>query len=213
MAGDFGSLAGTGKRAAVSLPDAKQSERAWLKVFETLPSQLLNVFGRSAYVDMDNLAVWTELKKPLKTGAKWMSELASGGEERQGIGLNRWLQVMVAFLQYQQEDRVNIQNAFIMKEQLYQEMYDEIEKFCRVLSFASLLKCMEPKKGHQLFAVRPTSKRLYLARTLPSWTSMRKRIRLHQPGQGLAYPHASAMAGGWWPHSLYPGSSSRSDVS
>ena len=73
--------------------------RGCLKAYETLPSQLLNCFGRSGYVGMDNHKVWLQLKEPLKTGAKYMSELSSPEEERQGTGINRWLQVLVAFLE------------------------------------------------------------------------------------------------------------------
>ena len=58
MADDFRSLAGTGKPAVVSDdPPSKQGHMEWLKVFEILPSQLLNVYGCSSYVDMDNWAV------------------------------------------------------------------------------------------------------------------------------------------------------------
>ena len=109
MDADFGELSGS-RSAAVSESGgvgkqrAQQRDREWLKVSETLPSQLLNVYGRSAYADMDNLAVWRELCKPLKTGARYMSELASPEIERQGVGMNRWMPVAVGYLQYQNRE-------------------------------------------------------------------------------------------------------------
>ena len=68
---------------------AQQKDREWLRVYATLQSQHLSGYGRAAYADMDSEALWNELCKPLKTGARYMSERASPEVERQGIGINR----------------------------------------------------------------------------------------------------------------------------
>ena len=82
----------------------------------------MNCDGRSAYADMEKLAVWQELCKPLKTGAKYLSELAAPEIERQGVGMNRWMQVAVGYLQYQNRDNVRQQNKAVLKEGMYDEL-------------------------------------------------------------------------------------------
>ena len=43
-------------------------EREWLKVYETLPAQLLNVYGEAKYGGMADKAVWEHLNKPFTVG-------------------------------------------------------------------------------------------------------------------------------------------------
>ena len=45
--------------------------------------------------------MWQHLNRPLKTGARYMTELAASDAERRGVGLNRYLQILVDFCQYQ----------------------------------------------------------------------------------------------------------------
>ena len=45
------------------------NERPYLRAFETLPCQLLNVYGRASYVQLDEKSMWQHLTRPLKTGA------------------------------------------------------------------------------------------------------------------------------------------------
>lgn len=146
---DFSSLGGAGgKPGRVALPEANDAlEREWLKVFETLPSQLLNVYGRAAYVDMEDSAVWKELNKPLKSGAKYMSELVSPDDERKGIGLNRWLQVAVAYVEYQKEEKVKLRNQAILKEKMFEEVYNEVERVLPSLKFCLASKKYVAKQG------------------------------------------------------------------
>ena len=83
------------KRKAV-----EQGQRESLRVYETLPSQLLNAYGMAAFAQMEQEKVWEDLNKPLKTGAKYMTELCSPEDERRGTGINRFLQVLVEYLEY-----------------------------------------------------------------------------------------------------------------
>ena len=71
------------------------NERPYLRA--TLPCQLLNVYGRASYVQLDEKSMWQHL--PLKTGAQYMTP--SMEAERRGVGLNRYLQILVDFCQYQ----------------------------------------------------------------------------------------------------------------
>ena len=65
-ADDFGNLG-----ARVSAQEQKKrkvfheggSERPWLKVYETLPPQLLNAYGEAKYARMAGEKVWGELRE------------------------------------------------------------------------------------------------------------------------------------------------------
>ena len=46
-----------------------EGEREWLRVYETLPAQLLNAYGAASFTTMDPEEVWKEMNKPLKTGS------------------------------------------------------------------------------------------------------------------------------------------------
>ena len=89
-----------------------EGQRENLRVYETMPSQLLNAYGMAGFAKMDKEKVWEELNKPLKTGAKYMTELCSAEEERRGVGINRFLQVLVEYLKYQKTDQMRKQNEF-----------------------------------------------------------------------------------------------------
>ena len=90
---DFGNL-----REKVSDPVRKKarlmedggSERPWLKVYETLPPQLLNAYGEAKYTRMPDEKVWDSFSSPQKTGAKYMTELCSNERERRGVGIIRF---------------------------------------------------------------------------------------------------------------------------
>ena len=123
----FGSLNGDGKRQAAGddgPPSKKQrsevqGDREELRVYETMPPQMLNAYGMAAFTQMDRQKVWEDLNKPLKTGAKYMTELCSNKEERRCVGLNRMLQPLVEYLKYQKTDSVREQNKFILKDEIY----------------------------------------------------------------------------------------------
>ena len=88
---------------------------------------MLNSYGMAGFTQMSLEKVWEHLNKPLKTGAKYMTELCSAEEERRGVGINRFLQVLVEYLKFQKTNNVMTQNKFIMKDDLYTQLYKEID--------------------------------------------------------------------------------------
>ena len=117
------------------------SEREYLKIFETLPCQLLNAYGMAKYPKISDEKVWAGLCEPLKTGAKFMTEYASQDPARRGVAINRWLQPLIEFCKYQKSDMVRKQNAYIMQEKVKDELYQEIDRILPALEF-----CLAPKK-------------------------------------------------------------------
>ena len=119
MSGDFGDL---DKEAASCAPTGPKKqrmeageERSYLRACETVPAQLLNVYGVGAWAQYDDRTVWKHLSKPLKTGAAYMTEYASPREERRGVAANRYLQVVVAFCKYQQQKEIKQQNEVLIE--------------------------------------------------------------------------------------------------
>ena len=92
VSGDVASDAGTKRKAE------DQGDREFIRIYETMPAQMLNSYGMAGFSQMNQEKVWEELNKPLKTGAKYMTELCSAEEERRGVGINRFLQVLVEYL-------------------------------------------------------------------------------------------------------------------
>ena len=93
----FASLNGDGKRKADGDDGAgvskkqkcqEQGDREELRVYETMPAQMLNAYGMAAFQQMERQKVWEDLNKPLKTGAKYMTEYCSKKEERRAIAVN-----------------------------------------------------------------------------------------------------------------------------
>ena len=78
-------------------------KREYLKVFETMPAQCLNVYGPSKFAKLSDKQVWTEMQEPLKSGAVWMSEMCSKEPERRGVGINRFIHAMKTFCEYQKD--------------------------------------------------------------------------------------------------------------
>ena len=72
-----------GPNTQVSGPPKKRAKvetgepRIYLKVFETAPAQMLNAYGQGTFVLLPDDKVWAALIKPLATGAKYGTELAS----------------------------------------------------------------------------------------------------------------------------------------
>ena len=124
--------------------NARGTERVWLKIFETAPVQMLNARGIAKYVTMDDKQLWECMNKPLKSGGKYMTEYASEAEERRGIAINRWLKSVEDYLQYQLSEMGMKNNAFVMKEAVYKEFYDEIKQILPSVSY-----CLAPKKVSQ----------------------------------------------------------------
>ena len=57
--------------------DQNGEPRAYLRVFETAPAQMMNAYGHGTFVVLPDDKVWTALCQPLATGAKYGTELAS----------------------------------------------------------------------------------------------------------------------------------------
>ena len=122
----------------------REKTRENLRVYETMPAQLLNAYGMAAFSTMEKEKVWEEVNKPLKTGAKYMTELCSAEEERRGVGINRFLQVLVEYLKYQKTDGMIKQNKFILKDEIYAQLYKEIE-----MIYNAAVYCLAGKKQYQ----------------------------------------------------------------
>jgi len=56
--------------------EAEGEQRAYLRVFETAPAQMLNAFGQGQFVYLSDEKMWHALCQPLPTGAKYGTELA-----------------------------------------------------------------------------------------------------------------------------------------
>ena len=56
--------------------EADGEPRAYLRVFETAPAQMLNAFGQGQSVYLSDEKVWHALCQALPTGAKYGTELA-----------------------------------------------------------------------------------------------------------------------------------------
>ena len=140
---DFGEVSksakGSGKRMREGEDQGQM--RPWLKVFETLPPQLLNAYGAAKFGTLQDAEVWQHLCKPLKSGAMYCTEFCSASEERRGIAANRWLHAVVLYCEYQIDPKVKKQNESILNKAKYDELYAEIE---RVLP--SFQYCLAPKK-------------------------------------------------------------------
>ena len=134
---DSGDVSEDAKRRKLGTENCREN----LRPYETLPAQLLNAYGMAGYAKMPMDRVWEEMNKPLKTGAKYMTELCSPAVERRAVGINRFLQGLVEYLKYQKTEAVKKQNEFIMKPDLYQQVYLEID-----LIYEAAVYCLAGKK-------------------------------------------------------------------
>ena len=104
-----------------------QGNRETLRVYETLPAQMLNAYGMASYSQMPHDKVWEEMNKPLRSGARYMTELCSADPDRRGVGINRFLQVLCEYLKYQASPAVRAQNEFILKPEHMVSIYKEVD--------------------------------------------------------------------------------------
>ena len=130
----------TGSSAA----PAKGKKRSWLMAFETLPAQLLNVYGAAKFPNLKDEEVWKHLNEEQKSGAIFMTEYCDSDIERQGIGFNRWAHAQMLFCKYQELPAIKKQNEFVLNKTVCKELYDEIKQIS-----ASLEYCLAPKKPSQ----------------------------------------------------------------
>ena len=75
----------------------KGEKRKYMLAYETVPAQMLNVYGRATFPDMSDEDVWKHMNEPLKTGAEYMTEYCSMDSERRGVAFNRFCLSMVLF--------------------------------------------------------------------------------------------------------------------
>ncbi len=141
MADDFGSLAGTGIQQSTQEPKDKGQKRAWNKVFETLPPQMLNAYGPAKYAKMSDAEVWKHFNQPLKTGAMYMTEFCHKDVGRRGTATNRWLHAVLLFCQYQKEASIQKTNEALLQPDKCKEVYAEIDSILPSLEY-----CLAPKK-------------------------------------------------------------------
>ena len=132
----FKPLSGEGKRkpdgdagdgVSKKLKGEEPGDREELRVYETMPAQMLNAYGMAGFAQMGRQKVWEDLNKPLKTGAKYMSEYCDKKQDRRCVAGNRALQPLVEYLKYQKTDGVRAQNKFILKEHIYTQLYKEMD--------------------------------------------------------------------------------------
>ena len=124
-------FADVGSKVSTSKTDLKRPRdeghaRTGLRVYETLPPQLLNAYGEAKFSKLPDSEVWKNLSKPLKSGAMYMTEFCSASDERRGIAANRWLHAMVMYCQHQLDEKTKQQNKAIMDTKKYDELYVEI---------------------------------------------------------------------------------------
>jgi len=205
----FASLHGEDKRKAEGDAGAdgskkqrciEQGDREEIRVYETMPSQMLNAYGMAAFAQMERKKVWEDLNKPLKTGAKYMTELCSQKKERRCIGLNRMLQPLVEYLKYQKTEAVMAQNRFILKDEVYKQLYAEIDLIFEAAQYCLAGKKQYTKKGsaslRTAVSFDPSAKKEAdqfrdYAKVLYNWISLpRSRLRMlinWQMAGGLPY--------------------------
>ena len=77
VSGDFDEIPTTqGGPAKRQKREAEGEQRAYLRVFETAPAQMLNACGQGQSVYLSDEKVWHALCHALPTGAKYGTELA-----------------------------------------------------------------------------------------------------------------------------------------
>ena len=131
-----------GSDAAVSkVSKGKGEKRTWLMAFETMPAQMLNVYGAATFPQLKDEEVWKHLNAPQKTGAVYMTEYCSKEVDRRGIANNRWQHSQLLFCKYQQDATVKEQNRFVLSPVVFKELYEEIDRILPSLEY-----CLAPKK-------------------------------------------------------------------
>lgn len=137
-----------GSKQTPSVPQTGDSKkRPWLKVFETLPPQMLNAYGSAKFAKMADADVWQHFSTPLRSGAMYMTELSSKEEERRGIGINRWLHALKVFCEYQKELGIERANAALLVPKKESGLYEEIDRILPSLEYCLALQNAKEKAG------------------------------------------------------------------
>ena len=89
-----------------------------------MPAQLLNAYGMT----MEPERAWEEFNMAeMMTGKKWITKLCSAEPEHRGVGINHFLQALVEYLKYQKTVSMQRQNRTMLKDDIYAQLYKEIE--------------------------------------------------------------------------------------
>ncbi|CAK0836325.1 unnamed protein product [Prorocentrum cordatum] len=149
-----GAAAPTGAPASVEKPK-DQKKREWLKVYETLPAQLLNVYGPSKFAKLK------DAQEP----------------ERRGVGINRFIHAMKTFCEYQKDPSVMAGNKAVLKEQMYNDLYKEIDEILPALQYCLAPEKQPEKKGAALLRASGTDDAvLATAKTGPELDKYAKQV-------------------------------------
>ena len=137
------------------------------------------------------------MNEPQKTGAKYMAEYASADAERRGVAINRWLQPVLEFCEYQKTDSVTKQNRYIMQDKIQQELYEDIDAILPALEYCLAPKKVMEKKGASMLrspgnqsiaasGAKDTQELNKYAKDLYEWMDVKKasRIRMMLQWQG-----------------------------
>ena len=147
VADDFGPSTGTSETAKRASEDSKGAKRSWLKVYETLPPQMLNAYGPAKFSKMSDSEVWRHLATPLKSCGMYMTEMASDTAERRGVCVNRWLHAVKVFCEYQQQPGIRKANDSLLNSTKCSELYDEITRILPSLSYCLAPQMHKAKTG------------------------------------------------------------------
>ena len=121
----------------------KGVKRKYLLAYETVPAQMLNVYGRATFPDMADEDVWGHMNQPLKTGGLYMTEYCSAEEEQRGIGFNRFCLSMLSWLKHNMSEKVAAQNKMILDPQIFKQLDEEMKSIQPHFDY-----CLAPKKEY-----------------------------------------------------------------
>ena len=161
--------------------------RPWLKIYETGPPQFLNAYGQAQFCKLKEEEIWQALIQPQKSGAMYVTEYASESAERRGIAANRWIQSVLNYCKYQQEDKQKDFNKKILKDDLFKQFYEEIDRLVPSLTY-----CLAPRKIAEKTG----------ASALRQGVSSASEQQVVHLGMGLGWVRGSV---GWrgWPGGVY----------
>ena len=117
--------------------------RKYLLACETVPAQMLNMYGRATLPDLSDEPVWEHMNQPLKSGGPYMTEYCSGETERRGIAFNRFCLSVLSWLRHNMSEKIAAQNKFLLEPRLFKELEEEMNAI-----FPSFEYCLAPKKEY-----------------------------------------------------------------
>ena len=95
---------------------------------------MLDAHGPANFAKMSDATVW----KPISGRslcAQCITELSSKNVYQRGEGLNRMLQTVILFCHHQQDPKVKEHNEAVLKETMFKEVYDEIDRVLPSLEY------------------------------------------------------------------------------